>query len=115
MVNINKSSSDSTFKKQRAINIIVPLVRGSFRSKSTSLNVRRDINLIGQFCDVHFKSLLDFVEDLGIALIRDECDGEAFGAETSCSSISVEVGIRIVRHIIVEDNVDSFYVHASSK
>ena len=42
---------------------------------SASLDVRRQINLVGQLGDVHLEPVLDLVQDLGVGLVGDEGDG----------------------------------------
>lgn len=37
------------------------------------------------------------------------------GSEAACSSHSVEVGIRILRHVVVEHDVDALNIHSSAK
>ena len=69
----------------------------------------------GQFLYFDFESLLDFVEGLHVLLAADEGDGEALGAESASSSHSVQVRIRLSRHVKVEDHIDLFDIDSSSE
>ena len=91
------------------------MLRNFFLLSLATLDVAAEVNLVGQLCDVHLKSVLDLVEDLGVSLITDEGDGQALGAESSSSGNSVKVGVRVLRHVIVEHDVDPLYVHATTK
>lgn len=43
---------------------------------STSLDVRRQVDLVRKFGDVDLEPVLDFVQDFGVRLVRDEGDGQ---------------------------------------
>uniref|UniRef100_A0A182QFR0 Uncharacterized protein n=1 Tax=Anopheles farauti TaxID=69004 RepID=A0A182QFR0_9DIPT len=72
-----------------------------------------EINFIRQFVDVHIKTILHVVQNLCISLVRDECDGEALGTETTGTGHSMQVGIGILRHVVVEHDVHSFDIHTT--
>lgn len=80
-----------------------------------TLTVRAEINFIWQLCDVDVKTVLDVVEDLCVVLIRDEGDGQTFGTETTGTSDAMQVSVRILWHVVVEDDVDSLDVHAAAE
>ncbi len=81
----------------------------------TALNVRRQVNLLGQLCDVDLEAILDLVQDFGVGLVRHESNGQTFGAETAGTCNSVQVSVRVLWHVIVEDNVHSLNVHATAE
>ena len=47
----------------------------------SSLNVGGEIDLVGQLRDVHLEPLLDLIQRLGIRLVTDEGNGQAFGSK----------------------------------
>ena len=49
-----------------------------------ALDVRREVNLVGQLADVDLEPVLHLVEGLGVGLVRHEGDSEALGAEAPC-------------------------------
>ena len=81
----------------------------------SSFNVCAQINLVRQLSDVHLEPVLHLVEDLGVALVTDEGDGQTLGSESASSGHSVQVGVGILGHVVVEDDVDSLDVHATTK
>merc|ERR1719414_2419040 len=81
----------------------------------STLNVTAEVNLIWQLSDVHLEPVLHLVEDLGVALVTDEGDGQTLGAESASSGHSVQVGVGVLWHVVVEDDVDSLDVHATTK
>ena len=84
-------------------------------STLATFNVTAQVDLVGQLRDVHFESVLDLVEDLGISLVRYEGDGETFGSKSPSPGHSVKVGVRVLRHVVVEHNIDSLNVHATTE
>lgn len=68
-----------------------------------------------EFFNLDFESLLDIFENLDILSAAHECNSETFGSESSSSSDSVKVGVWILWHIKVENNVDLFNIDTSSK
>lgn len=79
------------------------------------LTVRAEINFVGQFGDVDIEAILDIIQDLRIILVRHECDGETFGTETTSTRNTMQVGVRILGHVVVEHDVDTFNVHATTE
>ena len=80
-----------------------------------TLNVTAQVDLIWELRDVHLESVLDLVQDLCIALVRHEGDGETFSSKPSSSGHPVKVGVGILGHVVVEHNVDSLNVHAATE
>ena len=79
------------------------------------LNVCGDVNFFWKLCHIHFKPVLDIIEDFGIVLVRHESNGQAFGTEATRTGHTVEVGVRVLRHVIIKDDVDALNVHASAE
>ena len=77
-----------------------------------ALNVAAEVNLVRQLSDVHLESVLDLVENLGVRLVTDEGDGQTLGTEPAGPGDSVEVGVSVLGHVIVEDNVDTLNIHS---
>lgn len=50
---------------------------------SEPLTVRGDVNFFWKLCHIHFKPILDVIEDFGIILIRHESNGQAFGTKAT--------------------------------
>lgn len=46
-----------------------------------SLTVCGDVDLFRKLCDIHFKPVLNVIEDFGIILVRHKSDGQALGAK----------------------------------
>ena len=81
----------------------------------STLNITAEVNFVWQLGDVDLEPVLDLVEDLGVALVTDEGDGQTLGAESSCPGDPVEVGVGVLRHVVVEHDVDPLNVHATAK
>ena len=82
---------------------------------SEPLTVCGDVNFFWKLCHIHFKPVLDIIEDFGIVLVRHESNGQAFGTEATRTGHTVEVGVRVLRHVIIKDYVDALNVHASAE
>ena len=82
---------------------------------SASLDVSADVQLIGQLGDVDFESFLDVVENFGVGFVANESDGKALGAEAASARHAMEIRVRILRHVVVEDDVDALDVHAATE
>merc|ERR1719273_1044003 len=80
-----------------------------------TLNVTAQVDLIWELRDVHLEPVLDLVEDFCIALVRHKGDGETFGSKPSSPGHPVQVGVSVLGHVVVEDNVDSLNVHATTE
>jgi len=79
------------------------------------IHVGGDVNSGGELLNFHFKSLLNFVEGFHVLLATDEGNCETLGSESSSSSYSVQIRIRLSRHIKVEDHIDLFNIDSSSE
>jgi len=81
----------------------------------TSFDVSRQVHLVGQFSDAHIESLLDIIEDFGILIVAYKSDGQTLGTETTSTSNSVKVGVGILGHVVIEDNVNSLDIHTTAE
>ena len=81
----------------------------------SSLNVTAQINLIRQLSDVDLEPILNLVENLGVTLITHKGDGQPLGAESSSPGNPVEVGVSVLGHVVVEDDVDTLDVHPAAE
>ena len=77
-----------------------------------SLNVAAEVNLVRQLSDVHLEPVLYLVENLGVGLVAHEGDGQTLGTEPSSPGDSMEVGVCVLRHVIIEHNVDTLNIHS---
>lgn len=84
-------------------------------SVGSSLDVSGDIDLFWELGDADVETVLYTVQSLGVVLVGDESDGQSLGSETSGTSDSVKVRVRILWHIVVEDDVDTLNVHSTSE
>ena len=84
-------------------------------STLAAFNVTAQVDLVWELRDVHLEPVLDLVEDLGVALVRHEGDGETLGSKPASSGHPMKVGIRVLGHVVVEHNVDSLNVHSSTE
>ena len=81
----------------------------------TPLDVRRQIDLVGQFRDVDLEPVLNVIQGLGVGLVGHEGDGQPLGSKTSSSGHAMKIGICVLGHVVIEHDVDPFDVHASTK
>lgn len=79
------------------------------------LTVTGDVNFFRKFGDVDVESVLHVIQGLRVSLVTDECDSQSLRTEPSGASHSVQIRVRVLRHVVVEDDVHSFDVHASSE
>merc|ERR1719278_1899448 len=93
--------------------LIHPL--GSSWLTLTTFNVTAEVDLIWELRDVHFESVLDLVEDLGVSLVRYEGDGETLGSKSTSPGDPVKIGVGVLGHVVVENKIDSFNIHATTK
>ena len=83
--------------------------------KGGLLTVGGRVDGSGQLFNLYFESLLNLVKHSPILIWAHECNGKTFGSESSSASNSVEVGISVVWHVIVEDNVNLLDIDTSSE
>ncbi len=103
---------------------------------SAPLDVGGEVDLVGQLGDVHLEAVLNLVQHLqgqinlvrdwvqqedfqsfylGVGLVRDEGDGESLGAEPPGAGHPVQVGVRVLGHVVVEHDVHALDVHAAAE
>jgi hypothetical protein len=68
-----------------------------------------------KFTDLDFEALLDVFEDLLVLVATYERDGQALGAESASAADTVEVGVGVVGHVVVEHDVDLLDVDATGE
>lgn len=88
---------------------------GGARCVGLGGHVGVEINFLRKWGDVDFESALDIVQHGCILLVRHECDTKTLGTETTGTAHSVQIGVGTVRHIVVDDNVDSFNIDTTAK
>ena len=80
------------------------------------------VNAFGQLIDLDFESFLDFLQYFFVLFSGDETDGETARAEAAGTAHPVQVLVacptrihlvKVLRHIIIEDNVDFADVDAA--
>merc|ERR1712038_622590 len=81
----------------------------------TAFDVRRQVNLLRKFLYIHFETVLHFIQDLGILFVRYKSDGQTFRAKTAGAGYTMQVSICVLGHVVVENDVDPFDVHASAE
>jgi len=81
----------------------------------STFDVGADVDLVRKFRDVDFEAILDIIENLSVGFVGHERDSQAFGAESTRASHPVQVGVGVLGHVVVEDDVDSLDVHASAE
>lgn len=69
----------------------------------------------GQFADLDLEALLDLTEHLLVLLALHEGDGEALGAKATSTAHSVQVAVRLGRHVEVEHDVNLLNVDTASE
>merc|ERR1719201_1632252 len=79
------------------------------------VDVRGNIDLVRQLTNTYFESRLNLVKDFGVLFGGDEGDSEAFRAETSRSTNTVQVLVAHGRHIVVDDNVHPLDIDPAAK
>lgn len=74
-----------------------------------------NIDFVRQLGDVDDEALLDLIEYLDVGFVRHERDGETFGAETTGTRHTMQIGVRVLGHVVVEHDVHSLNVHATTE
>jgi len=80
-----------------------------------SFDVTAHFDFFWKFLDADLESALNLFKDFGVVFGADETDGKTFGTESTGSGYSMEVSIRILWHIVVENDVNSFNIDTSSE
>jgi len=92
------------------------LTQGRFVSQTYSVvHVGRLVNRGWELLDLDLETSLDVRHDLLVLLSADEADSKALGAEATGSANTVEVLIRLARHVEVDDDIDLLNVDAAAK
>jgi len=81
----------------------------------TSLDVSTDVDFLWELSDLDLESILDRLGGLGVLLVGDEGDGETLGTESTSSRNSVQVGVGVFGHIVVEHDVHSLDIHTTTE
>ena len=81
----------------------------------SSLDVCWEVDFVRQFADVHFESVLNLIQDLGVGLGGHEGDGQTLGAESAGAGHAMEVSVGVLGHVVVENNIHSLDVHPTAK
>merc|ERR1719336_2444938 len=58
---------------------------------------------------------MHLIQGLRIRLVADEGDGQTLGTKPASPSNSVQVCVCVLRHIVVEDDVNALNVHSTAK
>ena len=88
--------------------------RARRRSRPLGRHVGADVDRLGQLRDGHLETRLHVLEGLGILVVGNEGDGEALGAEAAGAADAVQVGVRHLGHVVVDDDVDTLDVDATT-
>jgi hypothetical protein len=88
----------------------------STSTRHLRVHVRSGIDTsFGEGVQADLEALHDFVEHLGVLLGRDERDRETLGSETSGTSNTVQVGVRVGGKVVVDSQVDTLDIDTTSK
>jgi hypothetical protein len=79
------------------------------------LDVTAHFDLIRQSTNRNFEPILNLLQDLVVFVVTTETDSQTFGTESTGSSNSVQVGIRVFWHVVVENDVHSLDIDTSSE
>ena len=86
-----------------------------FIKQAFILTVSGDVNGGWHLFNLHLESLLNLFKDLVVFWAAHEADSQTLGSESSGSAHSVQVGVRVLWHVKVEDYVDLLDVNTSSE
>lgn len=79
------------------------------------LHVQRRVNGVGQLGHLYGESLLDLLHLLLILGARDERDSKTLGTEAASTTHSVQVLVRHIREVIVDDDVHSLNIDTTTE
>ena len=79
------------------------------------LTVSTDVDFLRELGDLDFESVLDGLGGLGVFLVGNEGDGKTLGAESTGSGDSMQIGVGVLGHIVVEHDVHSLDIHTTSE
>jgi len=77
------------------------------------LHVRGRVDLVGQLRHRHHESLLHLIQHFGVLLRANKRDGQTLRAETTRSANTMQVGVGVFRHVVVDNHVDALHIDAS--
>jgi hypothetical protein len=83
-----------------------------------NLTVRGSINLFGHFRDFNNESLLDFFQHFGVFgtfFVRNKRDGQSLSSKSTSSTNSMQVGIGVVGHVVIDHDIDTFDIDTSTQ
>lgn len=81
----------------------------------SELTVCGEINLSRQLANVHIETILYFIKYFGVVLVRNKGDGQSLGTKATGTSHAMQVGVGVLGHIVIEDNVHALNVHATTE
>jgi hypothetical protein len=76
---------------------------------------RRVYTILRKFGKLHLKALLDRLEHGLIFWAAHEGDTETLGTETTSTTDTMEVGVSLVRHVVVDSDVDALNIDTTTK
>lgn len=79
------------------------------------VHVGRLVNGAWQVLNLDLESGLDLVEDFLVFLGGDEGDGQTFGTVSACSADTMQVLVRLSRHIVIDDDVDLLNIDSTTQ
>jgi hypothetical protein len=71
--------------------------------------------LLGEFRDLSREALLNGLQHSLIVLVADKGDTQTLGSETTCTTNTMKVGVRLVGHIVVDRYVDTLDIDTSTE
>jgi len=86
-----------------------------FRPGLLVLDVRAHFDFIGELAYAYFESLLHFLQDLVVLVVAAETDSKTLGTESTSSRYSMKIGVGVLWHIVIEDNVHSLDINTSTE
>ena len=79
------------------------------------LTVGSAVNGGGQLPNLDFEALLDVLEDLLVFVAAYERNGESLGTKPARTTHTMEVGVGVLGHVVVEHDVDLLNVDAAGE
>jgi hypothetical protein len=76
---------------------------------------RRVDAVLGELGDLGREALLDRLEDSLVFLAADEGDAKTLGTEAASTADTMEVGIRLVGHVVVDGDVDALDIDTTTE
>ncbi len=79
------------------------------------LDISGGIDLLWHFWEFNGEARLHLLDFLLVLLGGDERDGKTLGTESTSTTNAVQVLIRIIREIVVDDDVDSLDINTTTE